>query len=126
VRTSHTVTHPRAAAPFRGRVGCGGVFRPSRFLTAIPPPDSYTSMSEPVRRSVYLRRVDPARNMARFYELQVEIDLFGYVLLVRRWGRIGRTGEGQHLIDEHVSEEAAAQALEALTRAKTRRGYEPA
>jgi predicted DNA-binding WGR domain protein len=83
-------------------------------------------MSEAARRSIYLRRVDPARNMARFYELQVEIDLFGYTPLTRRWGRIGRAREGQQRIDEHVSEEAAAQALEQLARAKTRRGYEPA
>jgi predicted DNA-binding WGR domain protein len=31
-----------------------------------------------------LRRVEPARNMARFYSLDVERDLFGKVVLVRR------------------------------------------
>jgi predicted DNA-binding WGR domain protein len=83
-------------------------------------------MSDAPRRSVYLRRISPDRNMSRYYAVDVEVDLFGYTLLVRRWGRIDRAGEGQHLITEHVSEEAAAQALEALARAKTRRGYEPA
>jgi predicted DNA-binding WGR domain protein len=83
-------------------------------------------MPEEAGRSVYLRRIDSARNMARYYAVEVSVDLFGCTLLERRWGRIGRAGEGQHLITEHVSEEAAAQALEALARAKTRRGYEPA
>jgi predicted DNA-binding WGR domain protein len=83
-------------------------------------------MSNAPRRSVYLRRVNPDRNMSRYYTVDVEVDLFGYTLLVRRWGRIGRAGEGQQRVDEHTSDEAAAQALEALARAKTRRGYEPA
>ncbi len=33
---------------------------------------------------VALRRVDPVRNMRRFYSLEVERDLFGRVVLVRR------------------------------------------
>jgi predicted DNA-binding WGR domain protein len=81
-------------------------------------------MSEATRHSVYLRRISPDRNMSRYYAVDVEVGLFGCTLLVRRWGRIGRAGEGQQRIDEHVSEEAAAQALEALAGAKTRRGYE--
>jgi uncharacterized protein (DUF4415 family) len=39
-----------------------------------------------------LRRVDPARNMCRFYRLDVQSDLFGGVLLVKEWGRIGAQG----------------------------------
>jgi hypothetical protein len=44
---------------------------------------------------VALRRVEPSRNMARFYSLDVERDLFGSVVLVRRWGgsaRLARCG----------------------------------
>jgi predicted DNA-binding WGR domain protein len=82
-------------------------------------------MPEAALSSVYLRRISPDRNMSRYYAVDVEVDLFGCMLLVRRWGRIGRAGEGQQRIGEHVSDEAAAQALEALVRAKTRRGYEP-
>lgn len=37
-----------------------------------------------------LRRIDRARNMARFYALGVEPTLFGEFALVREWGRIGR------------------------------------
>ncbi len=33
--------------------------------------------------TVYLRRIDPGRHMARFYALTVDRDLFGQVLLVR-------------------------------------------
>jgi WGR domain-containing protein len=35
---------------------------------------------------VVLRRINPAKNMARFYSLEVERDLLGRVVLVRRWG----------------------------------------
>jgi predicted DNA-binding WGR domain protein len=33
-----------------------------------------------------LRRIDAARNMRRFYRLDMQPDLFGGVLLVRQWG----------------------------------------
>ncbi|WP_457094948.1 WGR domain-containing protein [Microvirga sp. P5_D2] len=45
--------------------------------------------SEPVS----MRKVDPTKNMARFYSLEVERDLLGRVVLVRRWGRIGAAGK---------------------------------
>lgn len=37
---------------------------------------------------VQMRRIDPARNMRRFYRLSVQRDLFGRSSLVREWGRI--------------------------------------
>jgi hypothetical protein len=40
-----------------------------------------------------LHRIDPARNMRRFYRLDVQPDLFGLWLLMREWGRIGRPGQ---------------------------------
>jgi predicted DNA-binding WGR domain protein len=48
-------------------------------------------------------------------------DLFGTVRLVRNWGRIGTTG--QEKVEIHANETAAGQALEAIARAKRRRGY---
>jgi hypothetical protein len=42
--------------------------------------------------AVHLRRVDSARNMSRFYRLDIQPDLFGGVLLVKQWGRIGAAG----------------------------------
>ena len=68
-----------------------------------------------------LRRVDPARNMARFYSMDVERDLFGRVVLVRRWGRIGTAGRTR--LDEHPDEGRALAALLAIEARKKRRGY---
>ncbi len=73
---------------------------------------------------VVLRRIDPAKNMARFYSLEVERDLLGRVVLVRRWGRIGSAGKTR--LDEHVGEGEAMAALQALQSVKRRKGYQPA
>jgi predicted DNA-binding WGR domain protein len=59
--------------------------------------------------------------MARFYSLDVERDLFGRVVLVRRWGRIGTAGKVR--LDEYEGEGAALAALHALQQRKMRRGY---
>ena len=71
---------------------------------------------------VTLHRIDPAKNMARFYFLGVERDLFGRVVLVRHWGRIGTAGKVR--LDEHRGEAEAA--LQALHAAKRRKGYQMA
>jgi predicted DNA-binding WGR domain protein len=42
--------------------------------------------------AITLRRIDPARNMRRFYALDVQPELFGGFLLMKRWGRIGTFG----------------------------------
>lgn len=70
---------------------------------------------------VALRRVDPARNMARFYLAAVQPTLFGGVDLVRNFGRIG--GRGRLKIDAHLDEAAALAALARILAAKRRRGY---
>jgi len=44
----------------------------------------------PIRRAVILRRVDPELNVARFYSVMIERDLFGAVRLVRTWVGSGR------------------------------------
>jgi predicted DNA-binding WGR domain protein len=75
-------------------------------------------------RPVTLRRIDPGKNMARFYSMEVERDLFGCVVLVRRWGRIGTAGKTR--LDEHTGEGEALVALQALQKAKKRKGYQPA
>lgn len=73
---------------------------------------------------IILERVDSSRNMSRFYALDLQPSLFGDVLLVRRWGRIGSYGQERH--DWFGSEDGAAQALEELNAAKQKRGYVPA
>jgi predicted DNA-binding WGR domain protein len=36
-----------------------------------------------------MTRIDPERNMARFYEIDVQPTLFGEFTVERHWGRIG-------------------------------------
>ena len=40
----------------------------------------------------YLTRTDPARNMNRFYVVQVMPNLFGHWTVMREWGRRGSPG----------------------------------
>ena len=68
-----------------------------------------------------LLRIDRAQNAARFYSMDVERDLFGRVVLVRRWGRLGTFGKVR--LDEHPDEGRALQALMAIEARKKRRGY---
>lgn len=77
-----------------------------------------TSVDPP---AVILIRRDAERNMARFYAVEVEEDLFGGGVLVRRWGRIGTRGRECR---EWFALRAAAEAECALwARRKVRRGY---
>jgi predicted DNA-binding WGR domain protein len=70
---------------------------------------------------VHLRRIDDARNMRRFYRLDLQPDLFGGVLLVKQWGRIGTAGR---IVDESYDSEArAAEAMQRQAERKRRRGY---
>jgi len=40
--------------------------------------------------AVHLRRIDEARNMRRFYRLDIEPDLFGGALLMKTWDASAR------------------------------------
>lgn len=71
---------------------------------------------------LHLRRVDPARNMRRFYCMTVQRDLFGGASLIRVWGRIG--SRGQEMIERHDDEGMAINALMKLAQMKRKRGYE--
>ena len=75
-----------------------------------------------MRDDMHLHRVDPDRNMARFYLMSVQPNLFGEWALVREWGRIGSAGRLVSVL--FVSEQEAAQAMAQHTDAKLRRGYE--
>jgi len=50
-----------------------------------------------MRGSMHLRRIDPNRNMARFYTMSVQPTLFGEWALLREWGRIGSAGRLVHV-----------------------------
>ena len=74
-------------------------------------------------RGGYLHHVDPARNMARFYVLQVQASLFGEWVLIREWGRIGSAGTVK--ATPYLTQTEAEDALTRLQRQKLRRGYTP-
>ncbi|MHB8283116.1 MAG: WGR domain-containing protein [Caulobacteraceae bacterium] len=70
---------------------------------------------------IVLRKIDPSKNIARFYALSVEQTLFGEVAAVRRWGRIGSHGRRQEIwFGDH---ERADKQLTSWARAKVSRGY---
>ena len=71
--------------------------------------------------SLVLTRVDLAHNMRRFYSLALATSLFGEAGVVRRWGRIGSSGQSR--TDWYSAPLEAETALQALLRAKRRRGY---
>jgi predicted DNA-binding WGR domain protein len=83
-------------------------------------------MSAPIQLPLFpervsLARVRPERNEWRYYRMEVWPDLFGRALLVRNWGRIGT--QGRMRLDPHVDAGAAVNALAAIVRSKTKRGY---
>ena len=42
--------------------------------------------------AIALRRIEPPKNMARFYAVEVMPTLFGQWAVVRRWGRVNTDG----------------------------------
>ena len=70
---------------------------------------------------VDLIRVRPDLNEQRFYHLEIQLDLFGRTVLIRRWGRISTSGRQR--LDPHPDAGAALNALTKLARSKRRRGY---
>lgn len=73
------------------------------------------------RPALRLERCDPARNVLRFYALQVTPSLFGEWGLMRVWGRIGR---GEQLpMDWFATQQDAVQAMKMLEQIKRKRGY---
>ncbi len=94
--------------------------------------DSYLSLDENWRPSdyaamltqpyqLYVERTDEARNMARFYAMTIEPNLFGEICLTRRWGRIG--AQGQMKTQHFAREQDAVTTFLDLLRRKRTRGY---
>lgn len=84
-------------------------------------PGDYAAMLlQPYR--LYIERTDKARNMARFYAMTIEHDLFGEVCLTRRWGRIG--AQGQMKVQHFAREQDAVATFLDLLRRKRSRGYQ--
>lgn len=72
---------------------------------------------------LHIQRIDPSRNMARFYELSIEPTLFGEVSLVTSWGRIGTRGQRRVALCQ--DEKQALGLFLDLLRQKRRKGYGP-
>lgn len=70
---------------------------------------------------ITLFRINPARNMRRYYSIAIQPNLFGGHSLMRTWGRIG-TG-GQVRIDLFDSQLDVLDAYDHLLQAKRKRGY---
>lgn len=78
-------------------------------------------MSDASPPPAILRRIDPSRDMARFYCLTLKPTLFGEVSVIRAWGRIGTRGRVK--IDSYSTETTAEAAFSRLEKAKRSRGY---
>jgi predicted DNA-binding WGR domain protein len=70
--------------------------------------------------AVVLTRNDSARNMRRYYRLDVQPDLFSAWRFVREWGHIGRAGQTRSA-PCHTPDAAAE--LERQRRRKERKGH---
>ena len=75
-----------------------------------------------MRDGMHLHRVDPDRNLARFYSMSVQSSLFGEWALLREWGRIGSAG--RLVSGRFGSEQEAARAMAEHLKAKLSKGYE--
>ncbi|NKK99787.1 MULTISPECIES: WGR domain-containing protein [Rhizobium] len=75
------------------------------------------------RYHLYVERTDASKNMARYYAMTIEPNLFGEVCLIRRWGRIGAAGQRR---EHHFArEEEAVRLFLQLLRKRRSRGYRP-
>lgn len=83
--------------------------------------DSAHSQTATMTAVLHLVRRDAARNIARFYRLELCPTLFGEVVLVRQWGRIGTLGRRSETIV--VDPEEGGAALSRWCRRKRARGY---
>jgi predicted DNA-binding WGR domain protein len=77
--------------------------------------------SDSAELQVILERIDPTKNVARYYVLSVEATLFVLNTLVRGWGRIGSTARQR--LGFFDSRDSAGLALETWLARKRRRGY---
>jgi len=72
---------------------------------------------------LYVERIDAKKNMARYYAMSIEPNLFGEACLIRRWGRIGTVGQTR---EHHFArEDEAVSLLLQLLRKRRSRGYRP-
>ncbi|MHC2358558.1 putative DNA-binding WGR domain protein [Rhizobium leguminosarum] len=88
---------------------------------AVPFDDDPSMIAQPYQ--LYIERADPAKNMARYYAMEIGQTMFGEPCLTRRWGRIGKLGQEKHHVFER--EEEAVRLFLDLVKQKRARGYRP-
>lgn len=95
----------------------------NRFKIVVGPQTQHARSSVMIAQpyQLYVERKDRAKNMARYYAMSIEANLFGELCLTRRWGRIGT--RGQTLIHHFEREQDAVALFLDLTRQKRARGY---
>ncbi len=93
---------------------------PTTALAAEATPD--VADVPPFTRELRLVSIDASRNRARFYLLQWQPTLWGTVMLVRVWGRLGGRGRSQVVLETDVPQLDAA--LTRLVRQRRRHGYQ--
>ncbi|HQT89622.1 MAG TPA: WGR domain-containing protein [Acidiphilium sp.] len=99
----------------------GGLRRsPRRRPVRVPRPAAVQLPLFP--EQVTLTRIRPELNERRFYQIEIMADLFGAVVLARRWGRIGRSCRMR--LEPYADFGSALNALATLARRKRQRGYQ--
>ena len=68
-----------------------------------------------------LINIDPAKNMHRFYSVQIVPTLFGEWSIMREWGRIGSPGRID--IETFTTEDEARHAERQTLQLRERHGY---
>jgi predicted DNA-binding WGR domain protein len=74
---------------------------------------------------IVLERIEPARNIARYYVLSIEPTLFAKHTLIQRWGRIGCLGRERIQFCGGEDVTRAQVTLETWLARKRKRGYAP-
>ena len=74
---------------------------------------------------IVLERIDPVRNIARYYVLSIEPTLFAKHTLIRRWGRIGSSGRERLQFFRGGDASQAQVTLDTWLARKRKRGYAP-
>ena len=73
-------------------------------------------MAHPFESNDHWRAIDESRNIARDYRLSVSVDLVGWFIVERHWGRIG--SKGQSVISGFSTQQAAERFIASI---RTRR-----
>mgnify|MGYP000470403382 FL=1 len=71
--------------------------------------------------TMHFEQIDPRRNRARFYRLEIRRTLFDELVVIKCWGRVGYDGRRREWRVRDVVEAVAL--VEAEARKRIRRGY---